>query len=318
MVYLYPKNKPDINEVVIVKITDINELNVVASLIDYNNIVGYISFSELSKKKRYKLHKIVHIGKEVIVQIIGFNDSKNYAELSIRTLIESDTTQFTNLHQTYLKSYNLWRYVYMKLNPELNMDISQIESNEINNFMEKTLWKIGKSIEKSMGDPEDPETLETSEYKLLESEFGDSCIDIFNDVTSSEKIYNIFLNPSKNIQYLKYITDYDISQLKTILDAQSQLKINPVKQTKYTEFTAYSYEMNGLANLKKSFDYKSFEKYSELSDKYDITVLYLTGNKYSLTLKQKFPMNDDITEKYDYLVQEIKTRCEVNNVVLSM
>lgn len=312
MVYLYPKIKPDINEVVIVKITDINKLNIVASLLDYDNITGYISYSELSKKKRYKLHKIVHIGKEIVVQITGFNDSKNYAELSIRSLVETDITRFTDLHQTYLKSYNLWRYVYMKLNPNINMDITKIESNELNNFMEKTLWKIGDSINKILEDNEH------SDNNLFEEEFGESCGDIFGDLSSSEKIYNMFMNPSKNAQILKYITEFETSQLKTILDSYAQIKFVPVKQTKHLEFTAYSYELDGLKDLKKSFDYKTFDKFSELIDKYDISILYLTGNKYSLTLKQKIPMNDDITNNFDYLIEEIKTRCKENNIIFSM
>ena len=294
MVYIYSKKNPEINEVAIVKITDINSLNIVASLLDYDDIIGYISYSELSRKKRYKLHKIVSVGKEVVVQITGFNKEKNYAELSIRSLIEAEITEFNNNRQTYLKLYNLWRIVFMKLNPELNMDFTKIDSNEINNFMEKTLWNIESKVEQ---------------------EFEDETI---NEKYTSESLYNILLNSSKNMEILKYITYDNVAQIKSILDAYSQIKIIPVKQTKYQEFTAYSYELDGLANLKYAFDYKSFDKFSELNDNYDISILYLTGNKYSLTIKQKVPATEDILEKYDYLVQEIKKRCESSNIVFSI
>lgn len=306
MVFLYPKNRPELNEVVIVKITDINNLNVVANLIDYNEITGYISYSELSKKKRYNLHKIVSINKEVIVQITGFNESRDYAELSIRTLNDSDITEFTEFRQIYLKTYNLWRYVYMKLNFELNMDITKINSTDINDFMKKTFWKICEYLES--------EILEEN----LKNEFNDLQEDIFNNKTNLEKLYNILLNSSKNIELLKCITVYDLSELKQILDTYSQIKINPVKQVKHGEFTAFSYELDGLNDLKKSFDYKTYERFQELNEKYDISILYLTGNKYSLNLKQKVPMNDDIAEKYDYLIQEIKSRCEQYNILFTV
>ena len=182
----------------------------------------------------------------------------------------------------------------MKLNPELNMDFTKIDSNEINNFMEKTLWNIESKVEQ---------------------EFEDETI---NEKYTSESLYNILLNSSKNMEILKYITYDNVAQIKSILDAYSQIKIIPVKQTKYQEFTAYSYELDGLANLKYAFDYKSFDKFSELNDNYDISILYLTGNKYSLTIKQKVPATEDILEKYDYLVQEIKKRCESSNIVFSI
>jgi translation initiation factor 2 alpha subunit (eIF-2alpha) len=294
MVHLYSKKTPELNEVTLVKITDINKLNIVATLLDYDDIVGYISYSELSKKKRYKLHKIVTIGKEVVVQVSGFNKEKNYAELSIRSLIASEITEFNNNRQSYLKLYNLWRIVYMKLNPIFDMDFTKVVPDEINNFMKNTLWTIESSVEQELED------------------------EIINEKYSYESIYNILLNPSKNMEILKYLSDCDISQIKSILDTYSQIKSIPIKQIKHGEFTAYSYELDGLSNLKNAFNYKSFEKFSELNELYDISILYLTGNKYSLTIKQKIPMNEDILEKYDYLIQEIKSRCENNKIIISI
>lgn len=288
MVFLYKNKKPMINDVVIVKINDINNLNIVASLTDYNDLTGYISYTELCRKKRYKLNKIVTIGKEVIVQITGFNNDKNYAELSIRSIIPSDIKEFNNSHRTYLNLYNLWRYVFMKQYPELNMDIHKINNDEINNFMENTLWLLHNIFEEK------------------DEEFN------------CEIIYNNLINPINNMEILKCITAYNVEQLKTILDNYSLIKIVPVKLSKYQEFTICSYEMDGLTNLKNAMDYKSFDKYLELDNKYDISILYLTGGKYSLTIKQKIPIIEDITESYDYLIQEIKTRCYATKITINI
>lgn len=290
MVYIYKNQIPSINDVVMVKITDINKLNVVGNLIDFNNFTGYISYSELCKKKRYNLHKIVNIGKEVIMQITGLNQEKNYVELSIRALINKDIEEFTNFRKKYLVVYNLWRYVFMKLKPELEMKIEKIDENEINYFMENTLWKIEKIIEDTEQD----------------------------DEINFEELYRNFINPKNNYELIKNITEYDIYKIKNILDSYSQIKIVPVKQTKYQEFTAYSHELNGLSDIKNAMNYKSFEKYNEFSDKYEINILYLASNKYSITIKQKVLMNDDINELYNYLIQEITKRCSYSNIVFTI
>lgn len=289
MVQIFKNKKPEINDIILVKITAINELNVVANLIDYNDINGYISYSELSKKRRVNIGKIVNVGKEVVVQVTGFNNEKNYAELSIRSLIDSDIEEFTRYRKKYFQLYNLWRYVFMKLNPDVEMNIDNIKSEEINIFMEKSLWLLEKIYEESKEDTFNPEDL----YKEL-------------------------IDPKINYEIIKNINEYDIVNIKNILDNYAQLKIVPIKQTKNQEFTTYSHELNGLTNIKYSLDYKSFDKYADFADKYDITILYLASNKYSLNIKQKIPMTEDINIIYDYLVEEIKNRCSSNNTFFSI
>jgi hypothetical protein len=76
--------------------------------------------------------------------------------------------------------------------------------------------------------------------------------------------------------------------------------------------------VDGLSDIKLALDYKSYDKYLELDEKYDIAILYLSGGKYSLTVKQKTPIEEDITDTCNYLFEEIKSRCEANNVIFSI
>lgn len=297
MVFLYKTNKPTISDIVLAKITEINNFNVVASLPDYNDLQAYISYSELSKKKRYKLNKIVHVGKEVVVQVTGFNNAKNYAELSIRALNDSDIERFNKERRPRLSVYNLWRYVYIKLNPELNMDFNKINFDELNTFMNQTLWKIEEGLEEEFNSDVDADT----DYE-----------------SNPEELYNNLMSVAKNMDLIKYIEDYDKSLIKNILDDYSHMKTVLVKQTKYQEFNAQSYGINGLSDIKLALDYKTYSQYSELVEKYDIGILYLADGKYSLTIKQKVPIEDDINVIYDYLIQEIKIKCENNNILFSI
>lgn len=306
MVFLYKNKKPSINDIVIAHITEINNLNIVATLVDYDNLTGYISYSELSRKKRYKLNKIVTVGKDTMVQVTGFNNTKNYAELSVRALISSDIENFIKTHRKYTNLYNLWRFVYMKLNPELNMNIDNINSHEINTFMEKTFWKIENYLEGNLEDINDAKDTN----KLYDIEI--------NENYNLDELYNMLINPSKNESLLKYIEEYDTKAIKNILDNYAQIKFVPIKQTKFQEFNIYSFESNGLNNIKDALDYKSYDKWNELMNKYDISILYLTGGKYSLNIKQKMPMEENINDVYEYLIQEIKIKCELNNIMFSI
>jgi len=306
MVFLYKNKKPAVNEIVIAHITEINELNIVANLVDYDNLTGYISYSELSRKKRYKLHKIVNVGKDVIVQVTGFNNNKNFAELSVRAVIASDIENFNKTHRAQLNLYNLWRYVYMKVNPDLNMNVDKINSQKINDFMENTFWKIENSLEDKYN--------ELAELAELDNNSEQEIVPTYE----TDEVYATLIDPNKNEQLLKYVTNYDITIIKKILDEYAHNKTILVKQNKYQEFNICSFSCDGLENIKNALNCKNYGRWDELTEKYDFSILYLTGGKYSLTIKQKTPMEEDINIVYDYLINEIKTNSEKYNLVYSV
>jgi translation initiation factor 2 alpha subunit (eIF-2alpha) len=329
MVFLYKNKNPEIGEIAICRVTEINKFNIVTTLVDYDNMTGYISYSELSRKKRYNLHKIVNIGKDVIVQVIGFNNVKNFVELSIRTINVQDIEYFNKIHRKYIGLYNLWRYVYMKMNPDLEMNIEKIDSKDITNFMENTFWKIEKILEKEKINDED--TLDdikkkedlTEDDNIKENLSEDD--NIKEDYKEEnlkenflEEYFNTMNNPSTNSELLKYIDKYDTVQIKKILDEYSNIKTVLVKQSKTKEFNICSFDCEGLENIKNALDYKTYDKYSELIDKYEIAILYLAGGKYSLTIKQKNPIDENINIVFDYLIEKIKSNSENNGIVFSI
>ena len=275
MVFLYKNKIPSINDIVMVRVVEINKLNIETKLMDYNDMIGYISYSELCRKKKYNLHKLVNVGKDVIVQVIKINKELNYVELSIRSLVSSDIDNFNKTHRIYTNLYNLWRYVYMKLNPYINMNIKNIISDELNIFMENSFWKIQTIIEDN-----------------LNNETEDNNINIF------EELYNKLINKTNNYSLLKYIEDFDPIKIK--------------------EFDMYSYEINGLNDIKNALNYKLFDKWEEITAKYDVEILYLTGGKYNLTIKQKEPMEDNIEDVYNLIIQEIKNKTENKNIIFNI
>jgi translation initiation factor 2 alpha subunit (eIF-2alpha) len=283
MVFLYKDKKPSIGSITCAKITEINETIIIVELPDYDNLKGYISYSELPRrKKRVKLHSVVHVGKEIVVQVTSVVKNEDYVELSIRILIPEDIEQFTFTHKKYVNLYNLWRYIYMKLKSELytSIQISEINNDDINIFMTNTFWKIQNQM--ILNNDED------------------------EHMWNPDVMYNILLDTTDNLSLIKYITDYDVNDIKKIFDNYSQLKKVLVKQTKSKEFTLCSYNKNGLEDIKTTLNYKTFDKYPFYSDKYEIKISYLTGFKYLITIEQKTPIdNDDIDTIIDYFIKEI-------------
>ena len=57
MVYLYKKKFPSIDDLVIAKIESVNEYGVAVTLPEYNNITGFIQYTEVSRKKKKDINK---------------------------------------------------------------------------------------------------------------------------------------------------------------------------------------------------------------------------------------------------------------------
>ena len=182
MVYLYEKKLPEISELVVVNVTEVNDLNVITKLIDYNDFTGYLSFSELSKKKRVNINTIVSVGKNKIAIVTNINLEKNYVELSLRNMSLDDVEKFNIEHKKYTSLYNLWRWIYIKIvNEEKIIDsnsINSIDNNEITKFMKDTLWTIVNT-------------------------------DILDENTILENILEILLDKETNMELLSLIKKYE-------------------------------------------------------------------------------------------------------------
>lgn len=286
MVYIFKNKKPEINDIVVTIVEEINSLNVITKLPDYNDLTGYISYSELSKKKNFKIGKIVTVGKEIVTIVTGINEKNNYVELSVRILTETNIKNFNIEHKRYITLYNLWRYVYLKLFPELEMNLNNINENELNIFMENTLWKLYNNIEN------------------------------LNTETILEKL----LNKEENIQLISLLQNENNKEIKLIIDNYITLKTIIIKPFKEQDVKLTSYELNGSDDIKKSLNYKSYEFYNDIDIDYDIDITYLTDSIYRLNIKQKDIIlqnsNNNIDIIYNKIINEIIKRC--NNLKINI
>jgi translation initiation factor 2 alpha subunit (eIF-2alpha) len=281
MVYIYKKKFPLLDDLVIARIDSINEYGIYVKLPEYDNIDGFICYKEVSRKKKKDINKIISIGKEVLLIVIAVDIEKKCIDLSKRLINEEEIELFTIKSRLHHQLYNLFKYIYMKLNNYDSIDL--IDQEQLYNYMMYTLWEIQEN-------------------------FDDNQI-----------ILDILFNKDKNdsiLDIIKYDNiEFNLEQIKKIVDHYIDTKLNVVKPSIIKNIKLLSYKINGLDDIKYALNYKSFELYEKIFNDFNIEINYLTNSDYSITLNQKDFNNADINFALDIIYNEIKKRTSEKEII---
>ncbi len=253
MVYYYKKKLPSIDDVVIAKVINISEYGIEVKLIEYDNITGFINCSEVSRKKRVNLNKLLTINKDILVHVIQVDTSKGMIDLSKRTISDEDVTQFTEQHKTHIQLYNLFKQLYMRMNNILSLD--EINQDDLHNFMSNTLFEIQTEFENNY-------IME----KIINKETNDEIID------------------SIDFDAITFIT---CEEFKKILNEHIDKKINRIKPELTETIKLMTYSPTGLNDIKFALNFKTFIEFNELDKDFDIKINYVSSSVYSIVLNQK-------------------------------
>lgn len=276
MVYYYKKKIPAIDDIVIAKVEKISELGIEVTLNEYNGVRGFINCGEVSRKKRVNFNKILTVGKDVLLNVIQVDESKNYIDLSKRTISEDDIKLFNEKHKLHIQLYNIFKHICMRVK---NIDrLDKINNTELYDFMCGSLFEI-------------------------QSEF------------ENEYICEKLLNKENNLEILNSI-DFEsigvtVEDLKKIMDEYIDNKVNRTKPELSETIKLMTYSSTGLADLKYSLDYKSFAEFEEFSKDFEIKINYITGSVYSIIIEQKdFDLSGStiIEDALSIVKKEIKKR----------
>jgi hypothetical protein len=137
-----------------------------------------------------------------------------------------------------------------------------------------------------------------------------------------ESILSILLDKKANLEYINYIKNYDVNQIKTILDDYITSKNIDVIPSKEYDFKLISYEMNGSEDIKYALDYKNYEYKCDPFIDYDIKIFYMCNSYYKLCIKQESNIiNNDhntIDNVFDFIIKTIKQRSAQRKINLTM
>lgn len=213
MVFIYNKKFPVVDEIVIGKIDNIDELGINVSLIHYDNLKGYISYSEVSRKKKFNVNKILIVGKETHLIVINVDPDKGFVDLSKRTINDEEITLFDEKYKIYIKLYNMFRNFFKRYYDYKG----EYEEKNLEEFLKNTLWKYQETLE----DNEISETITNSDNntELINQSLNldkSKLKDIIDDYIKT----NIFVvKPSKEIIFTLYsIGEEGYFDLKYTLD----------------------------------------------------------------------------------------------------
>lgn len=276
MVYYHKKKIPLIDDIVIARVDKISQYGVEVSLIEFNNIKGFINCNEVSRKKKVNLNKLLTIGKDILLIVIQIDELKGHIDLSKKIINDEDIRLFTEKHKLHIRLYNIYKNIFMKLS---NIDRpSLINEDELYNFLCDTLWELQNNNE-------------------------------------NQYIIDKLLNKDNNIEILELFNykekNYNIEQIKLIIDEYIDTKLNRIKPYLTETIKLMTYSITGLSDIKYALNFILFDCYESLIIDFDIKINYIAGSTYSLIIEQKdFDLNGSISieDAINLLKNEIKNR----------
>ena len=112
----YPNLLPQVNDLVMVKVTKIDDLMIYVSLLEYNNIQGTVMLKELTKNKRIKsLRKIVRLDNQEVLKVINIDPSGDYIDLSRNLVTPEEKDKHLNYYYQGTVIHSIATYLSIQL-----------------------------------------------------------------------------------------------------------------------------------------------------------------------------------------------------------
>ncbi len=279
MVYMYNKRLPRKDDIVFGEIFESDNYGIKVKLLDYNDVVGFISINETSRIKR-KQSKSIAIGVRTNFIVIAVDEVKGFIDLSKHNISKEETEAFDFKRKFHGLLYNFFKYILMKFKQYEN--INMILEDELQDFMTRTLWEIQKKFD------------------------------------NNENIHTMLFNVSQNEQVLEEINyegaTFTQSDIKSIVDNYIVTKLNQSKASGRKGFKLLSYHTSGAEDIRHVTNVKTFNSYEELSKNYEIKISYETNTDYTIYLEQKSFSDEDVNPYIEILIEEIRNRAKEREV----
>jgi len=108
---MYEKKFPDVEDLVMVQVKDVNEVGAYVVLLEYNNIEGMILLSELSRRRIRSINKLIRVGRTEIVVVLRVDTEKGYIDLSKRRVATEDIAKCEEKYNRGKAVHSIMRHV---------------------------------------------------------------------------------------------------------------------------------------------------------------------------------------------------------------
>jgi translation initiation factor 2 subunit 1 len=113
---------PELNELVLFKISSIDEIAVYGNLIEYNNISAMMIFAEVSARRIKSIYQHVKEGQEIVALVTQLDTERGYINLSRKQVTPDDRDIFMVGYSNRKKVYT----ILYKLSLQFSCDISNL------------------------------------------------------------------------------------------------------------------------------------------------------------------------------------------------
>ena len=80
--YFYEITVPEPDELVMVRVNSIDDMGVLCSLLEYNDLEGFLPLSEISRKRMRSVLRHVRVGQKQVLQVLRVDTERGYVDLS--------------------------------------------------------------------------------------------------------------------------------------------------------------------------------------------------------------------------------------------
>jgi len=125
----YEKEFPEVGDLVMVKVSRIDDLGVYGALLEYCNREGMLMISELSSRRVRSIYKLVRIGKVYTLVVLGVNREKGFIDLSKKRLdaTPDERLKYDNRYNNAKALNSIISYVASRTQADPNMTSCSME-----------------------------------------------------------------------------------------------------------------------------------------------------------------------------------------------
>jgi len=239
--YFYEKTVPEKDELVMVRVNSIDDMGVLCSLLEYDELQGFLPLSEISRKRMRSVLRHVRVGQKQVLQVIRVDTERGYTDLSKKYISEVERTAGT-------EKYNKGKTVH-----SIAKRLAETKHMEIQEIYKQLIWPLYKNYDH----PHDA-------FKILAS--SDSITEVYKGLEIPEDLKDALLKFVKHqlaVQPVKIGAEVDVTSfvggiddIKAALKAglevgggESDVKIQLVSSPTFLIWTTTVDEQAGISAL---------------------------------------------------------------------
>jgi len=132
--YFYERKVPETDELVMVKINSIDDMGVLCSLLEYNNLEGFLPLTQISRNSRMRsVLRFVRVGQQQVLQVLRVDTKCGYTDLSKKYITEVEREEGTD-------KFNKGKTVH-----NIAKRVAETQHKEIEEIYKNYVWPLYKT-----------------------------------------------------------------------------------------------------------------------------------------------------------------------------